>query len=127
MLTDNRKRRHSDGDEGDGQLVPQAKRSSRTQPLSPELGRDAVDSELSNSVSSGISSPGHAAGSSSSSQCALDIYKGSMAPGPYSPLVSAHSSELTGPTDLVSYDQINRILREAHFESLQSRGQPRDT
>jgi hypothetical protein len=84
--------------------------------------------QLSNSESRGISSPDHAVGSSSSSQCALDSLSGAQpyAPGPCSPLSSALSSELADPTNLVSYHQINRILREAHFESLQCRGHPRD-
>lgn len=64
--------------------------------------------------SSNISSPEHAAGSQ-------------YAVGPCSPLSSSNSSELAGPTNPVSYLQINRILKEAHFQSLQSRGQLRDT
>uniref|UniRef100_A0A674DZG3 Uncharacterized protein n=1 Tax=Salmo trutta TaxID=8032 RepID=A0A674DZG3_SALTR len=119
-----RKRQRSGGEEENGQLVPKVKRSSRgANPLSPELGRDAWDSE-----SRGISSPDHAVGSSSSSQCAVDSLSGaqSYAPGPCSPLSSALSAELADPTNLVSYHQINRILREAHFESLQCRGHPRD-
>uniref|UniRef100_A0A3B5Q4C8 Uncharacterized protein n=2 Tax=Xiphophorus TaxID=8082 RepID=A0A3B5Q4C8_XIPMA len=63
--------------------------------------------------SSNISSPEHAAGS----RCAL---------GPCSPSSSGLSSELGGPANQLSYLQINRILREAHFYSLQSRGQLRD-
>lgn len=118
MLTENRKRQRSGGDEESGHLVPQAKRQSRAHPLSPEPGRDAWDSESSNSESSSsISSPEHSAGSCSS-QCAT---------GPCSPLGSSDSSELAGPTDLVSYLQINRILRQAHFQSLQCRGHLRDT
>ncbi|XP_069005137.1 protein VCF1 isoform X2 [Embiotoca jacksoni] len=120
MLTESRKRQRSGGggDEETGHLVPQAKRQSRGHPLSPEPGRDAWDSESSNSESnSSISSPEHAAGSCSS-QCAV---------GPCSPLSSGNSSELAGPTKLVSYLQINRILKEAHFQSLHSRGQVRDT
>uniref|UniRef100_A0A3P8YAI5 Uncharacterized protein n=1 Tax=Esox lucius TaxID=8010 RepID=A0A3P8YAI5_ESOLU len=133
-----RKRQRSAGDEENGQLVPQAKRSSRgSNPLSPELGRDAWDSEVSSSTSnkssnsetSAISSPDNASGSSSSSQCASDSLGGAQprVPGPCSPLSSCLASELAGPTDLASYHQINRILREAHFESLQCRGNPRDT
>ncbi|XP_034151070.1 uncharacterized protein LOC117595237 isoform X2 [Esox lucius] len=124
------KRQRSAGDEENGQLVPQAKRSSRgSNPLSPELGRDAWDSESSNSETSAISSPDNASGSSSSSQCASDSLGGAQprVPGPCSPLSSCLASELAGPTDLASYHQINRILREAHFESLQCRGNPRDT
>ncbi|KAF7668242.1 hypothetical protein LDENG_00024630 [Lucifuga dentata] len=125
MLTENRKRQHNDGDEETSQLVPQAKRLSQAHPLSPSPGRDAWDSESSNSESSGISSPEHAAGSCSS-HCVMDAQRGPGAPGPCSPLSSTDSSELAGPADLVSYDQINRILKEAHFQSLQSRGQLRD-
>lgn len=118
MLTENRKRQRSGGDEENGHLVPQAKRHSRGHPLSPEPGRDAWDSESSNSESSSsISSPEHAAGSCTS-QCVT---------GPCSPLSSGDSSELAGPTNLVSYLQINRILKQAHFQSLQSRGHVRDT
>ncbi|XP_042361789.1 protein FAM104A [Plectropomus leopardus] len=118
MLTENRKRQRSGGDEESGHLVPQAKRQSRAHPLSPEPGRDAWDSESSNSESnSSISSPEHAAGSCSS-QCVA---------GPCSPLSSGDSSELAGPMNLVSYLQINRILKQAHFQSLQSRCQLRDT
>uniref|UniRef100_A0A3Q3MVP6 Uncharacterized protein n=1 Tax=Mastacembelus armatus TaxID=205130 RepID=A0A3Q3MVP6_9TELE len=67
--------------------------------------------------SSNISSPEHAAGSCSS-QCVV---------GSCSPLSSGESSELAAPTNLGSYLQINRILREAHFQSLQNRGQLRNT
>lgn len=118
MLTDSRKRQRSGGDEESGHLVPQAKRPSRAHPLSPEPGRDAWDSESSNSESgSSLSSPEHAAGSCSS-RCAA---------GPGSPLSSGYSSEPTGSTDPITYLYINRILKEAHFESLQSRAQLRDT
>ncbi|XP_026209714.1 protein FAM104A [Anabas testudineus] len=118
MLTENRKRQRSGGNEESGHLVPQAKRQSRAHPLSPVPGRDAWDSESSNSESSSsISSPEHAAGSCSS-QCVV---------GPCSPLSSGDFSDLSGPTNLVSYLQINRILKEAHFQSLQNRGQLRDT
>ncbi|TDH02975.1 hypothetical protein EPR50_G00158070 [Perca flavescens] len=118
MLTENRKRQRSGGDEESGHLVPQAKRQSRAHPLSPEPGRDAWDSESSNSESSSsISSPEHTAGSCSS-QCVV---------GPCSPLRSGDSPDLARPTNLVSYLQINRILKHAHFQSLQSRCQLRDT
>ncbi len=73
--------------------------------------------QSSNSESSSISSPEHAAGSCSS-RCVA---------GPCSPLSSGDSSEVTGPTNLVSYLQINRILKQAHFQSLQCRGHLRDT
>ncbi|XP_053194207.1 uncharacterized protein LOC128378667 [Scomber japonicus] len=118
MLTENRKRQRGGHDEESGHLVPQAKRQNRAHPLSPEPGRDAWDSESSNSESSSsISSPEHAAGSCGS-RCAV---------GPCSPPSSADYSELAGPTNLVTYLQINRILKEAHFQSLHSRGQLTDT
>ncbi|CAL8274812.1 unnamed protein product [Lota lota] len=129
MLTENRKRQRSDGEEPNGQLVPQAKRLSRTHPLSPEPGRDACENESSNSESSGISSPEHLVGSCSS-QYALDTLAGQRDPGSCSPLASladCSSSEAAGPTAPLSYHQINRILREAHFQSLHSRGQHTDT
>lgn len=115
MLTENRKRQRSGGDEESGHLVPQAKRQSRAHPLSPEPGRDAWDSESSNSETS--CSPEHAA-VGCSSQCVG---------GPCSPFSSGDSSEMAGPTNLVSYLQINRILKHAHFQSLQSRCQLRHT
>uniref|UniRef100_A0A668RIS5 Uncharacterized protein n=1 Tax=Oreochromis aureus TaxID=47969 RepID=A0A668RIS5_OREAU len=64
--------------------------------------------------SSSISSPERAAGSCVS-QCAQ---------GPYSPLSVGNSLE---PMNPVSYLHINRILKEAHFQSLQNRGHLRDT
>uniref|UniRef100_A0A3Q3KP70 Uncharacterized protein n=1 Tax=Monopterus albus TaxID=43700 RepID=A0A3Q3KP70_MONAL len=120
-LYPNRKRQHSGGDEESGHLVPRAKRQSRAHPLSPELAStplmltSAFQSTNSES-NSNISSPEHAAGSCSS-QCVV---------GPCSPLSSVDSSELASSTNLESYLQINRILKEAHFQSLQSRGQLRD-
>ncbi|XP_077411597.1 uncharacterized protein LOC144042639 [Vanacampus margaritifer] len=111
MLTESRKRQHSGGDES-GHLVPQAKRPNQAHPLSPEPGRDAWDSEWSNS-SSNLSSPEHASGSCSGSRCAA---------GPCSPLSSGDSCEPPA-----SYLHINRILREAHFQSLHSRCQTRET
>lgn len=116
MLTENRKRPRSGEDVANGHLLPQAKRQSRGYPVSPEPGRDAWDSESSNSEtsSSSISSPEHMA-ASSSSRC------------PCSPSSPTETSDLGRPSNLVSYQNINRILREAHFQSLQCRGQLRDT
>ncbi|XP_020790383.1 protein FAM104A [Boleophthalmus pectinirostris] len=117
MLTENRKRARSGGDVENG-LLPQAKRQSRGHPVSPEPGRDAWDSESSNSeTSSSISSPEHLI-AGSSSQCAV---------GPCSPLSSTETSDVGRPSNLVSYQHINRILKEAHFQSLQCRGLHRDT
>lgn len=72
--------------------------------------------QSSNSESS-ISSPEHAA-ANCTSRCAM---------GPCSPLSSGESSDLNDPTTLERYLQINRILKQAHFQSLQSRGRLRDT
>lgn len=66
---------------------------------------------------SSISSPEHTAGSCTS-QCAV---------GPCSPVSSGDSSELAVPANMVSYLQINCILKQAHFQSLQSRSRLRDT
>lgn len=115
MLTENRKRPRSGEDVENGHLLPHAKRQSRGYPVSPEPGRDAWDSESSNSeTSSSISSPEHVA-ASSSSRC------------PCSPLSPIETSDLGRPSNLISYQRINRILKEAHFESLQCRGQHRET
>ncbi|CAL8266040.1 unnamed protein product [Gadus morhua 'NCC'] len=133
MLTESRKRQHSGGDEQNGQQVPQAKRQSRTHPLSPEPGRDACEKESSTSESSGVSSPEQLVGSCSS-QFAVDTLTGRRGPGSCGPLgsladfsSSSSSSSSAGRPPLLSYHQINRILREAHFQSLHSRGQPVDT
>uniref|UniRef100_A0A671YVM5 Uncharacterized protein n=1 Tax=Sparus aurata TaxID=8175 RepID=A0A671YVM5_SPAAU len=61
--------------------------------------------------------PEHAAGSCTS-QCVV---------GPCSPLSVSEASELAGVTNPVTYLQINRILKQAHFQSLQSRSHLRDT
>ncbi|KAG7263424.1 hypothetical protein CRUP_037787 [Coryphaenoides rupestris] len=127
------KRQRSGEDQPNGQLVPQAKRPSRAHPLSPETGRDACDPESSNSESSGISSPEHLVGSCSSQFSAADPLAGQrVVPGCCSPLVDSSSSSSGSASSssselLLSYHQINRILREAHFQSLHSRGQHTDT
>ncbi|XP_043089302.1 protein FAM104A [Puntigrus tetrazona] len=114
MLTENRKRQRAEGDDEDARM-PQAKRlSSALQ--SSETGRESWESESSSSESSWISSPDHAAGSSSSSShCGVDVV------GPHSSPRSA--SKQSDPADPLSYQHINRVLREAHFHSLQSRAQ----
>ncbi|KAG7491208.1 hypothetical protein MATL_G00000620 [Megalops atlanticus] len=117
MLTESRKRRRSCGSE-EGQLPPLAKRSGGGQALLPEPARDVWDSESSSSDSSGISSPEQTAGGSSGRQ---------SSPSPGSPSNSAPLSEERAPFGLGSYHHINRILREAHFSSLQTRGLPRAT
>ncbi|XP_051570500.1 protein FAM104A-like [Myxocyprinus asiaticus] len=118
MLTENRKRQHAEGDDEDVQMPPAKRLSSTLQ--STDTARESWESESSSSES-GISSPEHGAGSSSSSSnCGLDIIGPRSGPGTCSP-VSA--SKQSGPVDLLSYQDINRVLREAHFHSLQSRAQ----
>ncbi len=76
--------------------------------------------QSSSSESSWISSPDHAAGSSSSSHCGVDVIGPHGGPGPCSPHSASNQSD---PLDLLSYQHINSVLREAHFHSLQSRTQ----
>uniref|UniRef100_A0A8C5N8L0 Uncharacterized protein n=1 Tax=Gouania willdenowi TaxID=441366 RepID=A0A8C5N8L0_GOUWI len=64
---------------------------------------------------SSITSPDHG---SCSSRCAMV---------PCSSLSSSYCPELAAVTDPITYVHINRILKQAHFQSLQSRGQLRDT
>lgn len=66
---------------------------------------------------SSVSPPEHAT-ASCTSRCVAD---------PYTPISSSDSSDLTAPRDTASYLQINRILKQAHFHSLQSRFRFRDT
>ncbi|XP_010862059.1 protein FAM104A-like [Esox lucius] len=129
MLTENRKRRRGGDNEGD-QLNPQAKRSGggqEGQALVSKLSQDVWDSESSSSdSSSGISSPERAAGASTST--CTQSQKNCTSQG----LLSASSehpsiSSLSLHGDGASYDHINRLLREAHFSSLQTRGQPGST
>ncbi|XP_062874989.1 protein VCF1 [Trichomycterus rosablanca] len=117
MLTENRKRQRTQGEDEDAQLRPQAKRLS----AAPSEGsREAWESESLSSDSSGVSSPEHAAGSSSSSassQYGAEILR-SCSP--------SSTLDQPGPASLGSYQNINRVLREAHFQSLQNKGQSRD-
>ncbi|KAK2829274.1 hypothetical protein Q7C36_017264 [Tachysurus vachellii] len=116
MLAENRKRQRSQGDDK-ALLMPQAKRSSTTAQCS-DGSREAWESESSSSDSSGVSSPEHAAGTSSSasSQNGAENLRTS----------SPHSSlDQSEATTLGSYEHINRVLREAHFQSLENRGQSR--
>lgn len=124
MLTENRKRRRGCDSEGE-QQNPQAKRSGGGQEgngLVSDVGRDVWDSESSSSDSSGgISSPERAAGTSTS-LCphGQNNYNSQSS---LSPLQEDSSSSLTGfHGDSSSYNHINRLLREAHFSSLQTRG-----
>lgn len=131
MLTESRKRRRS-CDSEDGQVLPQAKRPGGGNALLPDLGRDAWDSESSSSDSSGISSPERLAGasgsSSSSSLSGMNAFgveggRGNYATqGPCSPAGSSNPGD--EPLHAMSYHHINRILREAHFASLKTRGHP---
>ncbi|KAI4873194.1 hypothetical protein NFI96_019318 [Prochilodus magdalenae] len=130
MLTESRKRRHS-CDAEDVQNLPQAKRLV-SQPFLPELGRDVWDSESSSSDSSGISSSESLLGTSSISQstdqkgqCILKDSCGSSSSSNSAHLVEESAFSLNERDS--SYSHINRILREAHFSSLQTRGQPGPT
>lgn len=116
MLTENRKRQRADDEVAQ---MPPAKRLSSTL-QSSETGRESWESESSSSESSWISSPDHAAGSSSSSHCGVDVIGPHGGPGPCSPHSASNQSD---PLDLLSYQHINSVLREAHFHSLQSRTQ----
>ncbi|TRY93313.1 hypothetical protein DNTS_029248 [Danionella cerebrum] len=105
MLTENRKRQHKDHDAE----MPQAKRPSST----TESNRESWESESSSSESSWVGG-GASSLEASGSLCAPGL-------GPSSPI---STSEQTGPSaDLLPYQHINRMLREAHFHSLQSRAQ----
>ncbi|XP_059413468.1 protein FAM104A-like isoform X1 [Carassius carassius] len=116
MLTEKRKRQRAEGD-GESAQMPQAKRQSSAL-QSSETARESWESESSSSEGSWISSPDHAAGSSSSSHCGVDVIGPHSSHDPCSP----HSaSKQPDPVDLLSYQHINRVLKEAHFHSLQSR------
>ncbi|KAG1930019.1 protein FAM104A [Pimephales promelas] len=105
MLTENRKRQRADEDA----QMPQAKRLSSSL-QSPETGRESWESESSSSES-WISSPDQSATGSNSGPDLI---------GPISPI---SASKQSGHMDPLSYQHINRVLREAHFHSLQSRAQ----
>lgn len=115
MLTENRKRQWAEGDDEDAQM-PQAKRLSSAL-KSSEAARESWESESSCSECSWMSSPEHAAGSSSSSS-GVDVVGPHSGLGPCSPLSASMQPD---PVNLLSYQHINRVLREAHFHSLQSR------
>uniref|UniRef100_A0A8B9KJG8 Si:dkey-21c1.1 n=2 Tax=Astyanax mexicanus TaxID=7994 RepID=A0A8B9KJG8_ASTMX len=122
----NRKRRHNSCDADDAQNLPQAKRLA-SQPFFPELGRDVWDSESSSSDSSGISTPERLTGPNSTNQSTDQkencILKDSCSSSGH--LFEEHAISLNDSDS--SYCHINRILRNAHFSSLQSRGQPGPT
>ncbi|XP_026171758.1 protein FAM104A [Mastacembelus armatus] len=126
MLTDNRKRHRSCDSEEDRQLSPQAKRSGG----GPSLLVSDLDSESSSSDSSnGVSSPERAI-VVSTRPCIHSqnnrITQHSLSPKPEDS-ASALQHGFHGDSSSVSYDYINRVLREAHFSSLQTRGRPGST
>ncbi|XP_028331402.1 protein FAM104A [Gouania willdenowi] len=128
MLTDSRKRHHScDSEEEQQQLMPRAKRFGR----GPCLHVSDLDSESSSSDSSnGISSPEATMVAStrpcihSQSNC---ITQHSLSPKPEESASSLQHGFQGDGRGSVSYDHINRILREAHFSSLQTKGRPGTT
>ncbi|XP_041670941.1 protein FAM104A-like [Cheilinus undulatus] len=126
MLTDSRKRHRSCDSEEGQQLSPQAKKSGGGSSL---LVSD-LDSESSSSDSSnGISSPERAIVVTtrpcihSQSNC---ITQNSLSPKPEDAAGSSQRG-IHGDSSNVSYYHINRVLREAHFSSLQTRGRPGST
>ncbi|XP_020503813.1 protein VCF1 [Labrus bergylta] len=126
MLTDSRKRHRSCDSEEDQQLSPQAKKSGG----GPSLLVSDLDSESSSSDSSnGISSPERAIVVTtrpcihSQNNC---ITHNSLSPKPGDSAGSLQH-RIHGDSSSVSYDHINRVLREAHFSSLQTRGRPGST
>ncbi|KAK0149156.1 hypothetical protein N1851_010321 [Merluccius polli] len=149
MLTENRKRRRgSDSEEGQ-QRNPHAKRSGGgpADLLVSDLGRDVWDSEQSSSSDSsgGISSPesGTLAGAGpcvrGQNGC---VSQSSLSPQPEDSASaslqgfhgngsgSISSGSIGGSSSIgggVSYHHINRVLREAHFSSLQIRAPPGST
>lgn len=126
MLTDSRKRHRSCDSEEDQQLSPQAKRSGG----GPSLLVSDLDSESSSSDSSnGISSP-ETAIVATTRPCIHSqnnrITQYSLSPKPEDSASSLQHG-FHGDGSSVSYDYINRVLREAHFSSLQTRGRPGST
>ncbi|XP_076855616.1 protein VCF1 [Brachyhypopomus gauderio] len=126
MLTESRKRRHPCEAE-EMQILPQSKRMV-TDHFFPDLGRDVWDSESSSSDSSVYSSPERLIGSSSiipptneKSNCIIQDLCTSSGSGHL-----VEEPAFLSESD-ASYHHINRILREAHFSSLQTRGQPGPT
>ncbi|XP_061078308.1 protein FAM104A isoform X2 [Conger conger] len=111
------KRRLSCGSE-DGQVSPSAKRSGGGQAQDPELGRDVWDSESSSSDSSGVSSPERPPGGSG----VQGAEGGGWSPTNPAPFPEESGVPIGQASLGPSYHQINRMLREAHFSSLQTRG-----
>ncbi|TKS90008.1 protein FAM104A [Larimichthys crocea] len=127
MLTDSRKRHRSCDSEEDQQLSSQAKRSGG----GPSLLVSDLDSESSsNDSSNGISSPERAIVVSTrpcihSQNNHTTQY--SLSPKPEDSASSLQHGFHGDSSSSVSYDYINRVLREAHFSSLQTRGRPGST
>ncbi|XP_047233305.1 uncharacterized protein si:dkey-21c1.1 [Girardinichthys multiradiatus] len=121
MLAGTRKRHRSSDSVDDQQLPPQAKRSGG----GPCLLVSDLDSESSSSDSSnGISSPERAIESSTRPSALLQKY--CIRPE-QEDSASSLQHRLHGHGQSASYDYINRVLREAHFSSLQTRGCPGST
>ncbi|KAL6095253.1 vcf1 [Pungitius sinensis] len=126
MLTDNRKRHRNCDSEEDQQLSSRAKRSGG----GASLLLSDLDSESSSSDSSnGISSP-EGALVATARPCIHSQNNGISQCSP-SPKPEDSGCALQhgfhGDGGSVSYDHINRVLREAHFSSLQTRGRPGST
>ncbi|KAK9530599.1 hypothetical protein VZT92_012090 [Zoarces viviparus] len=126
MLTDSRKRHRGCDSEEDQQLSSQAKRSGG----GPSLLLSDLDSESSSSDSSnGISSPERAL-VATTRPCIHSqnnrIPQCSLSPTPEDSGGSLQHG-FHGDGSGVSYGDINRVLREAHFSSLQTRGRPGST
>ncbi|XP_061912022.1 protein FAM104A [Entelurus aequoreus] len=126
MLTDNRKRLRSSDNEETQQLSPQAKRSGG----GPCLLVSDLDSESSSSDSSNGTCSTERAPVATSRPC---IHSQSNRIHQYSPSTKPKDSAVSvehgfhGNGSTFSYDSINRVLREAHFSSLQTRGRPGST
>ncbi|KAK3529602.1 hypothetical protein QTP70_032013 [Hemibagrus guttatus] len=123
MLPESRKRRHS-CDAEEEQLLPQAKRFPG-HPFFSELAHDVWDFESSSSDSSCVSSPEKLTGAGSINQSPRKhgtcILEDSCSPGTSRQFGEEVALQCKSDD---SYHHINRILREAHFNSLKTRGQP---
>uniref|UniRef100_A0A3P9IG82 Uncharacterized protein n=1 Tax=Oryzias latipes TaxID=8090 RepID=A0A3P9IG82_ORYLA len=114
-----RKRHRSCDSEDDQQLTPQAKRSGS----GPSLLLSDLDSEVTQSCPNARPPPQSSYNCSSSSD---SIHSNCTSPKPEDSASSLHHG-LHGDGRSVPYYYINRVLREAHFSSLQSRGHPGST
>ncbi|XP_023196801.1 protein FAM104A-like [Xiphophorus maculatus] len=116
MLTGNRKRRRSGESAEDQQLNPQPKRSGG----GPCLLVSDLDSESSSSDSSnGTSSPERAAEASAGPSAR---HQKNCGRPEREDSAGSWQRRLHGHGQSAFYDHINRVLREAHFSSLQTRG-----